>query len=387
MEKNIKRIFEITNEFLKIPSTVGYEKPFLDHLEKKAKKLKYNIQREKEYLVIKPKNKNTIPKLLFSTHIDRQGFITNKENKIEYASYYIKRTQKIPFKREELIVDETILKNEIEEKLKAKVFIDNAFFRIKSNTINNVKFFVLDGFESFEKLALRYIKEKITSYEPETKKKLNNFQLIRYDIDSQKHIATYDANKKPNKEDKVFMLNSKIETNENKFFAQIDNVISSAVLFYLLETTNFQNEIIFTTKEEIGQSYLCVTDYINNKKEKTHPKLIVLDTSPYENFNNKDTGFLTLRHGDERGGFDNNLVEEIKNILEKNKIPFDFKPSFLGRTELGQTSKKTNGKINGTTLQIPTTNYHTTYETTTIESLKNYLKSIEELNEINNHQK
>jgi hypothetical protein len=41
----------------------------------------------------------------------------------------------------------------------------------------------------------------------------------------------------------------------------------------------------------------------------------------------------------------------------------------LGRTELGRLVVATDGTINGTTLQIPTTGYHTTEETASLESI------------------
>jgi putative aminopeptidase FrvX len=41
----------------------------------------------------------------------------------------------------------------------------------------------------------------------------------------------------------------------------------------------------------------------------------------------------------------------------------------LGRTELGRLATASNGEINGTTLQIPTTNYHTPNETAAIDAI------------------
>ena len=41
----------------------------------------------------------------------------------------------------------------------------------------------------------------------------------------------------------------------------------------------------------------------------------------------------------------------------------------LGRTELGRLVTATGGEISGTTLQIPTTGYHTANETATFRSV------------------
>jgi putative aminopeptidase FrvX len=40
-----------------------------------------------------------------------------------------------------------------------------------------------------------------------------------------------------------------------------------------------------------------------------------------------------------------------------------------GRTELGRLIAATSGEVTGTTLQIPTTGYHTTRETASLESI------------------
>ena len=42
----------------------------------------------------------------------------------------------------------------------------------------------------------------------------------------------------------------------------------------------------------------------------------------------------------------------------------------LGRTELGRLIAATEGRISGTTLQIPTTGYHTAQETASLASVR-----------------
>lgn len=45
----------------------------------------------------------------------------------------------------------------------------------------------------------------------------------------------------------------------------------------------------------------------------------------------------------------------------------------LGSTEMGRIVKESKGMIQGTTLQIPTTGYHTIEETASINSVKSTL--------------
>lgn len=76
------------------------------------------------------------------------------------------------------------------------------------------------------------------------------------------------------------------------------------------------------------------------------------------------------------------MTDELASLCEQCGISYSFKdavvenlnrgrskPLSLGRTELGRLVAATNGAINGTTLQIPTTGYHTTHETTSLASV------------------
>jgi len=366
MKNEIKEILEICDEFLSVPSTTGFEFPFLNYLNKKIKKIGYKTILKNKYLVVT----NSKAKNLFSSHIDRQGLTLNEGNKFEYSAFYEKKKLGSKFARELNDESEKELLKEFE---KDKLTIHGDLLRIKNNSGKYFNFQRSGNAIFFEKVALRYIRENISSYDKKTGKILNKFKTTRYDLDLDKNEITFELNKETSKEDKVFMINSQISSDEFKFSAQIDNVISASVLFYLLKNTDFKDEIIFTTGEEYGNSWIDVVDYVN-ENGKFDLKLLVLDTSPYSNLEKYEKGFLTLRHGDENGGFDEKLVTQIKNILEKEKIPFDFKPSYLGKTELGRISTESCGKINGATIQIPTMNYHTSFETATIKSLENYLK-------------
>lgn len=319
MNKEVKSVLKICDDFLKIPSVISFETPFLEYLDKKISKLGYKTVLKQEYLVVKPKT-DVRTKYLFSAHIDRQGVVRNDKGDLEYAAFYFKKKNKSDFKREDI--------------------------------------------DFFEKVAVRHVNDYLYSYDKKKSK------ILRYDLDYKKKLVNFDIEKNFNGE--VFGFESKIGIKEDLFFAQIDNVISAAVLYYVLKNYDFNQEIIFTTKEEIGRSYLNVLDYLKNRKSKID--IITLDTSPYENFNNKDDGFLTLREGDENGKFNLNLVMSIKKFLEDESIPIHFKPYDLGSTELGRISTESKGKFNGASIQLPTMNYHTTYESAMISSLENYLK-------------
>ena len=329
MNKEVKEILEICEEFLQIPSLISYEQVFLSYLDNKIKDLGYETLLTKDYLVVNPHKKSNY---LFSAHIDRHGIIKNEKGEFEHLAFHLRNKLQLGFKR--------------------------------------------DYLDFFEINALRYLKENITSVDENTGESINEYTCDRYSVVFDEKLITYELDKNPSEKEKLFTLSKKLHVKEESFYGQIDNVISAAALFYLLKTTTCNEQVIFTTKEEIGKSFENVLDYVN--KENTS-KLIVLDTTPYKNFKGKEEGFLVLRKGDENGSFDETLGLEIEEFLKLQNIPFTYKPSDNGMTELGRISSESNGKINGTTLQIPTTNYHTSSESTTLKSLENYFKVIKKL--------
>lgn len=116
-------------------------------------------------------------------------------------------------------------------------------------------------------------------------------------------------------------------------------------------------------------------------------RLLVLDTSPYPTRSAADAQEVVLRHKDSNGAFAIGLTRELAERCKQFGIRYSFKdeivemlnstrtkPLSLGRTELGRLVAATEGKISGTTLQIPTTGYHTTSETTSLQSISAALR-------------
>ena len=77
-----------------------------------------------------------------------------------------------------------------------------------------------------------------------------------------------------------------------------------------------------------------------------------------------------------------NMTQELVERCEALGISHGFKDEYierqnltrarpypLGRTELGRIAVATEGAINGSTLQIPTTEYHTASETASIAAI------------------
>ena len=167
---------------------------------------------------------------------------------------------------------------------------------------------------------------------------------------------------------------------------QIDNAISVGLIYGLFKA-GFQGTAFFTAEEEIGKSWKHLSNFLNKKNIETD-KLIVLDTSPYNNSEQADSGTVILRNKDSFGKFNASLVQDLKQSCIALDLPFDMKDetllaqgksdSQLGRTELGRLIHENNGRWTGATAQIPTFNYHTNNESTTKLALGNILRLLNE---------
>lgn len=163
--------------------------------------------------------------------------------------------------------------------------------------------------------------------------------------------------------------------------AQLDNVLSVAMLLHLFRC-GFQGTALFTAQEEAGRSWRYALAWFQRHRLTTQ-RLLVIDTSPYPNREAANAQQIVLRKQDAGGHFAVGLTQEIAARCRALGITYSFKdeyvlaqnanrvkPLSLGRTELGRLVTATLGEINGTTLQIPTTGYHTTQETAAISSVK-----------------
>jgi len=162
--------------------------------------------------------------------------------------------------------------------------------------------------------------------------------------------------------------------------AQLDNVLSIAVIIYLFRR-GFQGTALFTAEEEAGRSWRYALAWFQ-RQHKTTQRLLVLDTSPYPTTEAAEHQQLVLRRKDANGLFATGITTELEHRCNELGISYSHKDAYvealnaerakplsLGRTELGRLVVATNGLINGTTLQIPTTGYHTTSETASLSSV------------------
>jgi len=176
--------------------------------------------------------------------------------------------------------------------------------------------------------------------------------------------------------------------------AQLDNVISAAIIIYLYKI-GYQGRAFFTAQEESGKSWRFLLEWFR-RANITTDSLLVLDTSPYPTRDEAEQQDVVLRKKDANALFHSPLQGNIESLCSKLGITFSYKDLYLeeedkrrqergeksislGSTEMGRIIASSNGTIQGTTLQIPTTGYHTTAETATVASVTKMLDILKAL--------
>lgn len=167
--------------------------------------------------------------------------------------------------------------------------------------------------------------------------------------------------------------------------AQLDNVVSAAMIIYLFRQ-GFQGTGMFTAQEESGRSWRYSLSWFQQQRLTTQ-RLVVLDTSPYSTREEAEEQQVTLRHKDANGDFSEAMTQELVERCKALGISYGFKDEYiemknkerskpypLGRTELGRVAIASENTINGTTLQLPTTEYHTSTETAALSAVSGMLK-------------
>ena len=170
---------------------------------------------------------------------------------------------------------------------------------------------------------------------------------------------------------------------------QLDNVLTAAILVHLF-ALGYQGTAFFTAQEEAGKSWRYLLEWFRRFGGTTN-QLIVVDTSPYPDRETADIQDIVLRHRDANAEFNIETTTELEAICRDLDIRHSYKddfilarnalaeqqgqkPASLGSTELGRITAASNGLVHGTTLQIPTTGYHTMEETAQVSAVEAFVE-------------
>lgn len=341
-QKSFNLFLDLLKQLIRVPSVTGAEHSFLLYIKRELDEMGIKTEHYDGLLVAIGKEPTNG---ILSAHIDRHGIICTGPNEFQFAAFLAKNRSDL---RGNSLSEQT--------------------FQLISKRYTNQDVLAYDpfngGYLGMGKIKNAFLKEEI-----------NN---LIFEIDGLSHLLPSTP----------IAFVDKLKQNDTLISAQLDNVLSAAIILHLYQN-GFEGTAFFTAQEEAGKSWRFINEWFSKNKISTD-RLIVLDTSPYENRDEADKQLVVLRNKDVNAKFKSPLLKEIKSFCKKNKISFSCKDDYIkrknilrqkdglptlsiGSTELGRIILESKGKIQGTTLQIPTTGYHTVDETANILSVKSII--------------
>lgn len=347
-DKNFHLFVDYLKELVRYPSVVGFEEPFFRILQRELDELGIQVGRYQGVLVALGR----MPESAYlSAHVDRHGLICTGPREFQYAAF--------------------IAQNKSEQ---------------TGNSTSE---------QMMLKIADRFAGEIVHAYEPWSgsylgsgkikdafiNERVNNLFMV---IDGMDHLPA----------GVPIAYADRVEVKDGRISAQLDNVLMVAMIVYLY-SQGYQGTAFFTAQEEAGRSWRYLAEWFNRKNIVTN-NLFVLDTSPFGSDAEAFAQDVVLREKDATAPFNLETTQRLDRACKKLKVSTIYKDKFieegnalrmargekeqsLGRTELGRLIDATNGRISGTTLQIPTIGYHTSNETATVQSVELTIKLLKEV--------
>lgn len=342
------------NDFLRVldrlvrqPAVVGSEIPFFRFLTGELKRAGAKKVTLYEGLLVAEGSKPE--SVMLSAHVDRHGLISTGPSEVQYAAFVA------GFKGWQT-----------------------------GDTVSEL---------TYLSLAERFHKEPVYAYEPWSGKVVGKGRITGAELCSRRNDVLF----KTEGLEKIMAGTpiayvDKLERQGNRINAQLDNVVSVALILYLFQK-GFQGRAFFTAQEEIGRSWRYLYEWFQRAGVESKD-LLVLDTSPFPSPEAAEKQLLVLRNRDASADFNADTVKNVREICDSDNISYIFKdellaaqnhvadkPPSLGRTELGRMIVGSEGRVTGTTIQIPTSGYHTQAESASVESLKAMLTVLGKLSD------
>jgi putative aminopeptidase FrvX len=331
---DLSEFLEILHLLVREPSVVGAEESFFRILSRELVEMDIKVERFMGILVAQGSEPES---LMLSAHIDRNGLLCTGPNEFQYAAF-------IAANRGELTGDS------ISEQMMASIADRFTGQRVQAHM----------------PYTGTYLGQGIISNGYNCPKRNN----LIFEIDGMNFLQP----------GAPISFLDRLRVADGHVSAQLDNVLSVAIIIYLFRK-GFKGTALFTAQEEAGRSWRYALSWFQRESIATR-RLLVLDTSPYPSTEAAEEQDLVLRKKDASGKFDRNFTNEIGRICDRLGIGYSFKdewiemqnrgrpkPLSLGQTELGRLVAATGGMITGTTIQIPTTGYHTANETASLASI------------------
>jgi putative aminopeptidase FrvX len=334
-----EQFIDLLKALIRHPSVVGAEHSFFRVLQRELEERGAKVVWYEGLLVAHGSEPDSA---MFSAHIDRHGLICTGPNEFQYAAF-------VAGHRSDL------LGNSVSEKL-------------------------------MKKIVGRFPSVPVMAYEPWSGAYRGSGVITRayvceyrnnliFEVQGLEHLVAGTP----------VAMTDRLAIREGVLYGQLDNVLTAAHLVHLF-SLGFQGTAFFTAQEESGSSWRFLLEWFRRFNGATD-RLIVVDTSPYPDRNTADQQAVVLRRRDANASFNTDITNRLEELCISQGISYAFKdayieeqnqqakklgndPQTLGSTELGRIIAASNGFVQGTTLQIPTTGYHTMEESTSLASNK-----------------
>jgi putative aminopeptidase FrvX len=341
--RNLGPLIDLLKILMRNPSVVGAEHSFFRVLQRELEERGAAVTWYEGLLVAHGRAPGT---LMLSAHIDRHGLVCTGPNEFQYAAF-------VAGSRSDL------LGNSVSEELMLTI---------------------ADRFEGVPVFA----------YQPWSGAYAGGGTIGRASICENRHNLIFEVEGLTHLvAGTPVALRDRLRIEDGHFVGQLDNVLTAAILVYLFEL-GFQGTAFFTAQEETGKSWRYLLEWFRRFGGSTN-QLIVLDTSPYPAREDADAQHVVLRERDANAAFNAALTRQLETLCRERGIAFSYKDRFiaeqnerlvaagqkprsLGSTEMGRIIAASNGLVDGTTLQIPTTGYHTMQESAAIEACGAFIR-------------
>lgn len=344
----ISRFLDILKQLIRTPSVVGAEHYFFLFLKKELEEIGIKAELHEGVLVAEGNDPDSG---MISAHIDRHGLICTGPNEFQYAAFTAQN-------RGDLTGDS-----------------------VAEKTYRDIK--------------ERFMHQRVQAYDPWSGAYLGLGEIdnayfcerrinLLFNVKGLEHLYAGTP---------VAYVDT-LSYEDAHLSAQLDNVLSAAIILFLYER-GYQGRAFFTAQEEVGKSWRYLLEWFRGRDISTN-ELLVLDTSPYPDRKSADAQHIVLRHKDANATFSSALTPKIIEVCDQLSITYGFKDEFienlnqeliksnrapysLGSTEMGRLVNASEGTIQGTTFQLPTTGYHTTSETVSMAAVVDAIKVLEAL--------
>jgi hypothetical protein len=340
----------LSNEFIDLlkaiirqPSVVGAEHSFFRVLQRELEERGAKVTWYEGLLVAQGSKPFST---MFSAHIDRHGLICTGPDEFQFAAF-------ISANRTDL------LSNSVSEELMTKV-------------------------------TERFKSEQVFAYEPWSGVYRGNGVIKNAYVCGFRNNLIFEVE---GLDDVVagtpIAFKDKLKINNGRLEGQLDNVLTAAVLVHLF-SLGFKGTAFFTAQEEAGKSWRYLLEWFRRFGGSTN-RLFVVDTSPFPSIEAADNQLLVLREKDANAAFNREATLLIEDLCRQSNLGYLYKdryveadnkrllslgekPHSLGSTEMGRIIAASNGLVDGTTIQIPTTGYHTMEESASQESVAAFIR-------------